>query len=164
MPSPDQELSLLPSSNRYGAALRQISDSLSPKNFALLRAHYWSPEHSATASELARAAGYEDFRAVNLQYGRIGILLRDALNFVSEGQESYVIASFVPPNARANPEWLWVMHAELAQALRALGWVGNEGVSLTEEIRDDVRLIEGATVQITVNAYERNPEARRLCL
>ena len=35
--------------------------------------------------------------------------------------------------------------------------------SLAEEVPSTIKLVEGATKSILVNAYERNPEARRLC-
>jgi hypothetical protein len=35
---------------------------------------------------------------------------------------------------------------------------------LPEEVFDETRLLEGAVCQITINQYERNPEARRRCL
>ncbi len=36
--------------------------------------------------------------------------------------------------------------------------------SLPDEVDESTHLIEGATRRITVNAYERNPEARRECI
>ena len=38
------------------------------------------------------------------------------------------------------------------------------GFALAEEIADPAGLMEGATRTITINAYERNPEARRRCI
>jgi predicted HNH restriction endonuclease len=37
-------------------------------------------------------------------------------------------------------------------------------VSYPEEIEQAPKLVEGATYQVTVNAYERNPKARRMCI
>jgi hypothetical protein len=59
----------------------------------------------------------------NLQYGRMGILLRTILGYWDDGGvASYVLSRFTPPGAAGNPEWLCVMHDEVAQALRELGW------------------------------------------
>lgn len=35
---------------------------------------------------------------------------------------------------------------------------------LTEEVSDDQKLVEGSVYQVTINSYERNPEARRRCI
>lgn len=35
---------------------------------------------------------------------------------------------------------------------------------LSEEIFDDQKLAEGSVCQVTINSYERNPEARRRCI
>ncbi len=37
-------------------------------------------------------------------------------------------------------------------------------VSYPDEIEQTSKLVEGATYQVTVNAYERNPKARRICI
>lgn len=37
-------------------------------------------------------------------------------------------------------------------------------VAYPEEIEQTPKLVEGATYQVTVNAYERNPKARRMCI
>src|SRR5262249_28534230 len=58
---------------------------------------------------------------------RLGALLRGELDFRAPGQESYAIASFVPPGTQGNEEWDWVMHPEVAEALESLGWVADAG-------------------------------------
>jgi hypothetical protein len=35
---------------------------------------------------------------------------------------------------------------------------------LSEEVPDDRKLVEGSVCQVTINSYERNPEARRHCI
>lgn len=112
----------IPTTQRYQEALTRLSASLSPNQLALLQAHHQTPDHTATAAELAQAVGFKDYRGVNAEYGRLGKLLREALDFKGEGQESFVIAAFVAPGTQGNTEWLWVMHPELADALEQLGW------------------------------------------
>ena len=41
---------------------------------------------------------------------------------------------------------------------------GQAGTTLPDEIRDETRYSEGARKSVIVNAYERNPEARRRCI
>jgi 5-methylcytosine-specific restriction enzyme A len=92
-------------------------------------------------------------------------MLRNALDYHGEGQESSVIASFVPPGHRSNAEWLWVMHAQVAEAIEQIGWVDGTPYLLPDEISTtSMPLFEGAVFRVLVNAYERNPEARRQCI
>lgn len=44
------------------------------------------------------------------------------------------------------------------------GLTGRGVMVLPEEVRGDPQLMEGAVRQVSVNAYERNPEARRRCI
>jgi hypothetical protein len=108
---------------RYADALVRLQSRLSDLQRELLVAHYNSPNHAASVRELAQAVGKKSSRVVHSQYGKLGSVLRDELDFHAEGQQSYVIASFVSPKAQGNVEWLWVMHPELAAALEEVGWV-----------------------------------------
>jgi hypothetical protein len=75
-----------------------------------------------TATELATVAGYWSYRGTNLQYGKMGQLLRDVLDYHEAGAACYVLSLFHPPQSVGNPEWLFVMHDKVAQALKELGW------------------------------------------
>ncbi len=111
----------LPSVLEYKDAFRAVD--LSEGQRAMLRAHYLAPNHTITSTDLADAAGYKGWQGANLQYGLLGKKLRDILNyFDAYGQESYVLAEFYQPGTRGNIDWLWVMHANVVEALRALGW------------------------------------------
>ena len=56
------------------------------------------------------------------------------------------------------------MYDELAQALEDLGIVPATDARLPEEVDERATYFEGAVRQITVDAYERNPAARRRCI
>src|SRR5690349_11400632 len=123
----EQPLPGVPDTAQYADALARLSGQLSDLQRALLVAHYNAPGHAAAARELAEAAGAASWQAVNGQYGRLGSMLREALDYQAPGQQSYAIASFVPPGARGNDEWLWIMHPEVAAVLEQVGWVGSVG-------------------------------------
>lgn len=154
----------VPDAGRYADALGRLAERLSDVQRSLLVAHYLAPGHAATARELAEAAGLAAWQAVNSQYGQLGTMMRDALGYQAEGQQSYAIASFVSPGTGGGTEWLWVMHPELAEALEQLGWVQPNWLALPDEVQPAAVLVEGATRQVTVNAYERNPRAHRRCI
>ncbi|MFN8400070.1 MAG: hypothetical protein U0X74_08645 [Anaerolineales bacterium] len=120
MPPNSSTLAAVPSVAKYKNAFRQISANLTPKQMAMLKAQYSAPRHTLTATQLANAAGYKNFKGANLQYGIIGTMLREALNYWDDdGQASYVLSYFEKPDEE---EWLIVMHKEVAQALRELKW------------------------------------------
>jgi hypothetical protein len=112
----------IPSVARYKDALRIVREQLNDGQIAMLRAQYLAPDRTMTATELAVAAGYRSYRGTNLQYGKMGQLVRDVLGYDAEGAASYVLSLFCPPHSVGNPEWLFVMHEKVAQALHELGW------------------------------------------
>lgn len=113
----------VPSPETYKEALMRMRCTMPDKHLRMLVAHYHSPNRTVTATQLAEAVGYKSFRAVNLQYGQLGRKLREIMEYAAEGPASYVIASFLPPGAEGNAEWLWIMHREVASALEDLNWV-----------------------------------------
>jgi hypothetical protein len=117
-------LPAVPSVAKYKDAFLQIKANLTSGHVSMLKAQYDTPGHVLTARELAGAAGYKNFNAANLQYGKIGNMLRDVLNYWDDsGQASYVLSWFLRPND-VGKEWSIVMHKEVAQALRELNWFG----------------------------------------
>lgn len=51
---------------------------------------------------------------------------------------------------------------ELSVAQKRLNIVSS--FRLSEEVSDNQKLVEGSVCQVTINSYERNPEARRRCI
>jgi len=120
---PPDHLPPIPSVAQYKAALSAIREQLSDGHKAMLRAQYRAPERTLTASELAVAAQYRSYHGTNLQYGKMSVRLRAVLGYWDDGgAASYVFSRFTPPGAAGNPEWLFVMHDAVAQALTELGW------------------------------------------
>jgi len=74
---------------------------------------------------LAKFVGYKNYRDIDLQYGKLGKRLGDALGAPYRPpagvQASYAIATFIPPD-EDHPDWEWKMHGPLAEALRELKW------------------------------------------
>jgi 5-methylcytosine-specific restriction protein A len=61
----------------------------------------------------------------------------------------------VPPDEAERLEGLWLDH---------LNDIGLDPVELPDEVVAPGRYVEGATHQVTVNSYERNPAARSACI
>ena len=88
-----------------------------------IKMRFYKYKHTLTARQLANAAGYKGFQGTNLQYGKIGTKLRKVLNYWGDGgQMSYVLSSFLGPIRANKEEWSFIMHKEVAQALRELKW------------------------------------------
>lgn len=154
----------------YSAALDAVGDTLSDIHSRILQVQYEAPERAVTAVELAQALGYSRYSTANLVYGRLARILAVALNCTTPpldgGVERWwpVLAAGIP--ATTTRPFQWVMHESLAQALEQRGWVKGLAHTTPEEITpSEARTLwEGATRQIQVNAYERNPVARRRCI
>ena len=86
-----------------------------------LAIHYDAPGRAATATLLAKAAGYQGYRGVNLQYGRLAKQIGAALGLQDPGITTLV--DCIGRRAVTNKDWLLIMHPEFAEALKLAGWV-----------------------------------------
>ncbi|HUY33445.1 MAG TPA: HNH endonuclease [Pirellulales bacterium] len=148
-----------PSSEQYAASFRRLSN-VSDSQLQMLRLHYHAPARTMTASQMARAIGYNHYSIANSQYGRLGRLVGNELAYNPTHERLGTLVTF----EKREGQWHWLMRAEVAKALELLGWVEGTNLLLPEEISATTALVEGAFCRVTVNAYERNPEARRRCL
>lgn len=68
--------------------------------------------------------GYKSYGATNVHYGTLARRVAEYARVPApDGAAAKVLVTFVPPGARGNDQWLWVMRPELAAALESLGWV-----------------------------------------
>ena len=91
-----------------------------------MQAQYQSLGYTVTSPELALAVGYARFEPVNSQYGRLGHLLSDALNYYPPKRDdgSYRWWSMISSGEEISGRGFeWMMHQELAEALEEVGWV-----------------------------------------
>lgn len=109
---------------------------------AMLRAHLHAPDQLISATQLAEAAGYENYNAANLHYGLLGKRIGDQIGFTpprrANGSEIWtcVLArapdvdtdfpdtSLIEALARAmdGGHFEWQLRPQVADALRALGY------------------------------------------
>jgi len=107
----------------YMEALRVIEKEISVRQRELLIVHWSCPNHAAIAPDLAKMLREKNHGTINIYYGRLGKLLREALNRRrSEGEaiESGIIVSF---ELRHDGHWILIMHPQFVEALVRLGWV-----------------------------------------
>lgn len=118
----------MPNADAYQKALTQIN--ITDKQKLMLKAHFQAKNRSITYTELASAAGYENHEAANSQYGQLGHLLGDAVDYefvdldTNSGRKFYSssIGMGMPDAYKTSDEFQLVMHHEVAKAIEALGW------------------------------------------
>lgn len=149
-----------PAAGRYAAAFRAVS-GLTDRHFQLLRLHYHATERTVTAKQLAELVGYSSYHVANVQYGRLGRLVGEQLDYNPEPERLATLVTF----DKRSGEWHWILRPEVAQALESLGWVESDRVLLPEEIAAAAEpVVEGRRYRVLVSAYERDPGARRQCI
>jgi hypothetical protein len=111
----------VPSVEEYVAAFNEIKDQMTPKQFLMLKEHYNSFCYITTATDLAIKVEYDGAGGAKLQYGKLGSMVSNALGLGSLAV--ITLALMTPPDNYAVKEWLWVMRANVAEALEKLEWV-----------------------------------------
>jgi hypothetical protein len=109
-----------PTAAQFASALKSM-ESPGGNQLKFLQAHFEAPSRSSTASKLARAARYKDFRGVNICYGRLAKRVASQLSRTNESLGFLV--EFIKPRAVTNKDWVLVMRPEFAEGMAAAGWV-----------------------------------------
>lgn len=143
------------STDEYVRALTELK--LTDHQLDMLRIHFASPGHVITARQLGLAMGYENWKPINIHYGRLGRLIGEKLGLPSDEKLS-VICTFSKDSS--GDECELTLRDEMVTALEKLGVVAGDFAPLQEEMPITKELAEGAAYQVQVNAYERNPIAR----
>jgi predicted DNA-binding protein len=123
--SPDETMNdlNLPSAQDYARAFHAIVDKLTAGHKAILKAHYHAPKYTAKASELATAAGYQDYRGYNRQSARIGQMLADNLGVSLPLREDGTLfpSAFLVQWTKSEDIWYSTLHPQVANAIEIVG-------------------------------------------
>jgi hypothetical protein len=107
----------LPLAQEYLDAFKAIR--LTERHRAMLLAHFQAPGCTTTVTELAKAAGYKYYGAVNLQYGRIGRMLAEHLG---RSLPKHLDGSSFPTaflvNWKYEDTWYCTLHPQVIEALK----------------------------------------------
>jgi hypothetical protein len=112
----------VPTVTEYVTAIRAIEERITPNQRKLLLAHHAAQARVMTATRLAEQVGFENYGAVNLQYGLLARLVAEQLALEVGDVEVGILVDFVDPGHVANEHYLWVMRPNVAQAIEDLGW------------------------------------------
>ena len=142
----------------YVNALRKVKPTA--HQWDMLRLHSASLGQTMTARQLASGLGYAKWNSANLHYGKLAKKLCNVFDVVPPGDLLGVLVYFYKP---PSSEIFWKLRPSVRAALTEIG-VGNERWSYQQEFPLDEPLAEGARFTIQVNAFERNPVARKKCV
>jgi hypothetical protein len=121
----------VPSSELYKEALSAIEPEISDTQRAMLQHHYRAHNRTATFTQLAKAAGSENYRTANSQYGKLGERIGKQIGmtfstYMSKGKSVPFFSSAIGSGSHFREEdtghFQLIMHHELAKALEQLGW------------------------------------------
>jgi 5-methylcytosine-specific restriction protein A len=125
-----------------------------------------APSCRATARQLAQIFGYEDLAPVNALIGKLGKRIANHLGLQLPERPSNSPGWWrILATGEYTPEgFAWSLRKELLEALNELGLLADRENEPFPDAVFPSGLAEGAVRQISVNAYERNSTARRLCI
>lgn len=115
-----------PCADEIRAALPSVA--INKAQEAMLLAHFNASDHILTATELAQAAGYEDYNVANRQYGQLAHDLAQELDWTPEEKTNgvttwtFMLADDADKSARAESgvvpkQWRWQLRPEVVEAL-----------------------------------------------
>ncbi|MEX2175079.1 MAG: HNH endonuclease [Pirellulaceae bacterium] len=161
------EMQNAPTAAEYVGALTALGTRVTDEHRLLFRVHHHAPNRAATAKQIAEWAGVASWGVVNLRYAKLGRAVCEQLGIEPQlrPDNTYQWWSVWSRGWNTPGGFVWQMLPQVAAAFEQLGWVGpSAGFIFPDEVAGASPLVEGAVCRVTVNAYERNPEARRRCI
>lgn len=133
------DLESIPSAVAYREGLLAIRAKVTPAHRRIFQAQYYSPGHTATATQIAALAGIKGGHTViNGLYGKLGHHFCDATGFKPELRPDDTArwwAVWSTGISTATQGFLWTMRPQVCQALIDLGWM-QEAPVLEEVFRE----------------------------
>ncbi|NDU96483.1 HNH endonuclease [Spirosoma terrae] len=147
----------------------QDNEIVKQEDIAVFQVIYAFEGHKAYASQVARILGKKGknpHSSINLQIGRLAkrIARKHDINFTIRSNQTYKYWDLFFNGWDEGRFWVWQLKDELVEALTETELTGE--ILHSEELRAELlyKITEGAKKVITVNAYERNSQARRICI
>lgn len=144
-------------------------DITKPADLSVFQAIYSFDQHKAYASQVGRLLGNKSKMPgspVNLQIGRLAkrIATKHDIDFTVRQNQKFKFWDIFFKGWEEGRFWVWQLKPNLIDALEETELTGE--IQYSDEIPTEYsnKLFEGAKRTITVNSYECNPQARRLCI
>ncbi len=107
------------SASQFLAVLRNLESQFTQAQKEMLLGHVNARSHEISMGHLAVLAGYSGFEAANVQYGKVGSLLAEALGIHGLSQKTQMIGT-ASRNQDDSGHWQWKMRPALVEALKQL--------------------------------------------
>ncbi|HYG14887.1 MAG TPA: HNH endonuclease [Bacteroidia bacterium] len=145
-------------------SILQNNDITTEFDIAMFNAFYTLDDHKGSVVAAANILGVE-FPRINLEMGKYAKRINKKINLTftarNEEKNKYWDLFFL---GYIGDRFTWQLRPELVQALEELELV-TPLIYADELPHGNIEdLIEGAKKTVSVNAYERNPEARKKCI
>ncbi len=116
---------------QFKAALKAVKNGDWPEShLEMLRAQFAAPDHTITATQLAKAAKFHNYNGANLQYGTMASHFARELGYTPPVAKNgdpnwwHTLSNERPgPELADDGELVLIMRPELVAALRELKWV-----------------------------------------
>jgi 5-methylcytosine-specific restriction protein A len=136
------------------------------EDIALFQTIYSFVDHKAYASQVGRLLGHQGTRPhapVNLQVGRLAKRIAEKydIDFTVRKNRKYKYWDIFFNGWEEDRFWVWRLKPALIKAMETI--LLTDDIQYSDELPTEYsgKLIEGIKRTITVNAYERNPQARK---
>lgn len=137
------------------------------RSIELLTVLYESPDCQATAPQLAKVLGYDDFPPVNALVGKLGKRIATFYGI----DKSDIAGEFtgwwqlIADGSRESEGFTWSLKGNLFDALVELHLLEEAySEAFPDTVSEKQEIYEGAKKRIMVNTYERSKLARDLCI
>lgn len=134
----------------------------------MLNVHFDCRDCKATATQLCQLLGKQHIVEINRAFGRLGHRIADFLHLDvptrTDGKSRWW--NVLALGEDAGRSFIWELRKELVEALIELEMLDTSNDRIPEEVVSSPAdpIFEGAKRTITVNSYERNSTARRICI
>jgi 5-methylcytosine-specific restriction enzyme A len=144
------------------------SQPLSEIERDILIALAYAGARGLTASEVAHLVGMSSHVVANRVFGGLGHKISDHAGLKPEQRPNgtYRWWRVLADDREEQRGFVWMLHSTVLEALSRANIVSKEKdiQQIDEEAVSPLATLEGATKQVSVNAYERNPIARKRCI
>lgn len=144
-------------------------DITTDKDLSIFQALYSFENHQAYASQIGLILGHTGETPqspINLEIGRYAKRIAEHfdIDFTKRENEKYKFWDLFFNGWDDGNFFMWQLKPEIVEALEKNKLTGVELISEEFSTEESEDLFEGAKKTVIVNAYERNPKARRSCL
>lgn len=138
-------------------------------DLSIFQALYSFENHQAYASQIGLILGHTGKTPqspINLEIGNYAkrIAKHFEINFTVRSNKKFRYWDLFFNGWNEGSFFMWQLKPEIVEALEKNDLTGVELISEEFSAQESNNLFEGAKKAVTINAYERNPKARNLCL